>query len=65
MWWKCKEGHPSYRAKLVSRSNRTGCPYLPGIPCHGSSLYETYRVRDKLRLTSIRFFETLLVCQQP
>ncbi|WP_412760419.1 zinc-ribbon domain-containing protein [Peribacillus butanolivorans] len=37
-WWKCKEGHPSYRAKLASRSNRTGCPYLPGIPCHGSRI---------------------------
>ena len=24
VWWKCKKGHPSYRAKIASRSNGTG-----------------------------------------
>ncbi|MGE7595627.1 zinc-ribbon domain-containing protein [Peribacillus frigoritolerans] len=30
VWWKCKEGHPSYKAKLASRSNGTGCPCCKG-----------------------------------
>ncbi|WP_203289378.1 zinc-ribbon domain-containing protein [Metabacillus sp. cB07] len=33
VWWKCKKGHPSYRAKIASRSNGTGCPY-----CRGSNV---------------------------
>ncbi|MFJ7684409.1 zinc-ribbon domain-containing protein [Peribacillus butanolivorans] len=32
IWWKCKEGHPSYRAKLASRSNRTGIPPGDSLP---------------------------------
>ncbi len=31
VWWKCKEGHPSYKAKLASRSNGTGCPCCNGL----------------------------------
>lgn len=30
VWWKCKEGHPSYPAKIASRANGTGCPYCKG-----------------------------------
>ncbi|MDQ0856695.1 zinc-ribbon domain-containing protein [Bacillus sp. V2I10] len=30
VWWNCQEGHPSYKAKLASRSNGTGCPCCKG-----------------------------------
>ena len=30
VWWKCREGHPSYRATIASKNLGGGCPYCSG-----------------------------------
>jgi hypothetical protein len=30
VWWRCGEGHPSYRATIASKNSGGGCPYCSG-----------------------------------
>jgi len=55
IWWKCRQGHPSWEAIVANRSNGKGCPYCSGrMSIPGESDLKSLYPRLALEWDSVR-----------